>query len=144
MGSKHQLTSRAARIYSNHMKSNLRFYTKLAAVAIALSFGLRAYAEPPRDELAHAYYLLKTADHDYKGHKDKAIHEVQSAGRELGIKLEGHVSDHERQLKSDDQISAAASLLRDARDKMEAADRDKVATHLQKAIEEVDAALKAR
>jgi predicted negative regulator of RcsB-dependent stress response len=126
------------------MKSNYRLYTKLAAVAIALSFGIRAYAEPPRDELAHAYYLLKTADHDYKGHKAKAIHEIEQAGHEIGMKFEGHISDHERQLKSDEQISAASGLLRDARDKMEASDRDKAATHLQKAIEEVDAALKAR
>jgi len=138
------LTYRAARIYSTHMKSNLRFYTKLAAVAIALSFGIRAYAEPPRDELAHAYYLLKTADHDYKGHRTKAIHEIESAGHEIGMKFEGHISDHERQLKSDDQLSAASGLLREARDKMEAGDREKAAVHLQKAIEEVDAALKAR
>ena len=127
------------------MKSNYRLIQNLQQLRLHCHYRIRAYAEPPRDELTHFSYLLKTADHDYKGHKAKGdTNEIEQAGHEIGMKFEGHISDHERQLRSDDQLSAAAGLLRDARDKMEAGDRDKAATHLQKAIEEVDASLKAR
>ena len=54
--------------------------------ALALTFGIRAYAEPPRDELAHAYVLLKLAKSDYKGIAAAALHgELEAAGHELGL-----------------------------------------------------------
>jgi ribosomal protein S20 len=55
--------------------------------------------------------------------------------------LEGAGWEHENQRKSDIQLSEARTLIRDARDKMEAADRDKVARHLEKAVKELDTAL---
>jgi rubrerythrin len=114
----------------------------IAAIALALSFGVRAYAETPREELAHAYVLLKLAHADYGGHRAKAMEELQTAGKELGLNLEGRGSEHESQLKSDEQVAEAGRILREARNRLEAADRDRVAAHLEKAVLEIDAALK--
>jgi len=122
--------------------SSRSLYLQLAAIALALSLGVRAYAETPREELAHAYFLLKTADHDYGGHKGRAMQAVEEAGKALGLKLESHGSEHEHQWKSDERLAEARRLLRDARDKLEARDRDRAAAHVEKAITETDAALK--
>ena len=119
-------------------------YIQIVAIVLALSFGVRAYAETPREELAHAYILLKLANADYAGHRAKAMKELETAGKDLGLSLEGRGSEHERQLKSDEQVAEARRLLREARDKLEARDRDRAAAHLEKAIVEIDAALKAR
>jgi hypothetical protein len=119
-------------------------WLKMAAVAVALTIGVRAYAEPPRDELAHAYRLLKSADHDYDGHREAAMKEVQVAGDKLGLKLEGEGVERERQWKSDRRLSEARKLLRDARDKLEDRGRDRVAESVEKAIKEIDVALKVK
>jgi hypothetical protein len=126
------------------MKITSRFYLQLAAIAVILSFGISAYAEPPRDELVHAYHLLKKADHDYDGHRVKAMAEVEAAGKDLGLELGGDLPDKERQWKSDDQLIEARRLLRDARDKLEARDRDRVAAHVEKAIKEINDALSVK
>jgi hypothetical protein len=116
----------------------------MAAIALGLALGVRAYAETPREELAHAYVLLKIANADYNGHRAVAMNELKAAGKELGLSLEGRGSDHERQLRSDEQLVEARRILRDARDKLEAKDRDRVATRVEKAISEIDTALKVR
>jgi hypothetical protein len=121
--------------------SSRSIYLQLAAVTLAFSFALSARAETPREEVQHAYHLLKWADSDYHGHKSAAMDELKAAGKKLGLDLEGAGWEHENQRKSDIQLSEARTLIRDARDKMEAADRDKVARHLEKAVKELDTAL---
>ena len=116
----------------------------MGVVALMLSFAARAYAEPPREELAHAYTMLKLANHDYGGHKQAAIREIEAAGHELGMNLEGHADEHEHQMKSDEQIAEASRMLHEVRDKMEENDRKRVAKHLDAAIREVDEALRKR
>jgi hypothetical protein len=124
------------------MKRNYRkLYLQMAAAALALSFGLSAYAETPREELAHAYVLLKMAKHDYGGHKMAAIHELEEAGHDLGLDLNGRGTEHERQLKSDELIAESDRMLHEARNKLAAHDRERVASHVEKAIQEADAAL---
>jgi hypothetical protein len=118
-------------------------YLKMVAIAAALSFfGISAYAESPREEVVHAYRLMKGADHDYDGHREAAMKEVRSAGDKLGLTLEGEGVKEERQWKSDRRMKEARRLLREARDKLEARDRDRVADELDHAIKQVDAALK--
>ncbi|MGD0615355.1 MAG: hypothetical protein ABSA69_07955 [Verrucomicrobiota bacterium] len=127
------------------MKSSSRSrYLQIVAIVLAFSFGARAYAETPREELAHAYVLLKLANADYGGHRVKAMKQLEAAGKDLGLSLEGRGSEHERQLKSDEQVTEARRILREARDKLEERDRDRVAAHLEKAIVEIDTALKVR
>lgn len=121
-----------------------KFCISIAVVAFLFSFGLAAHAEPPRDELAHAYRLLKTANHDYDGHRVKAMEEVKAAASDLGIEVGGELPDREHQWKSDDQLKEARRLLRDAKDKLEAHDRDRVAEHVEKAIKEINASLEVK
>jgi hypothetical protein len=113
-------------------------------VALALAVGARAYAESPREEVAHAHRLLKLANHDYAGHRVKALKEIEEAGKSLHLELGGELVEHERQWKSDQQLGEARKLLREARNKLEKEDRDRVAARLDKAIEEIDAALKVK
>jgi len=120
------------------------FYVQIAAIVLAVSFGISVYAESPRDEVAHAYVLLRLANGDYAGHRANALKELKAAGKALGLDLEGRGSGHERQLKSDEQVAEARRLLRDARDKLEDRDRDRVTVNVNKAIKELDAALKAK
>jgi hypothetical protein len=127
------------------MKKSIRLVSlQIAAIALVFSFGLKAYAEPPRDELVHAYHLLKKADHDYAGHRVKAMDAIQAAARDLGLEVGGDLPEKERQWKSDDQLIEARRLLRDAKEKLEARDRDRVADHVDTAIKEIDAALNAK
>ena len=127
------------------MKSTHRsLKLQIAAFALALSFGLSAYAETPREEMAHAYVLLKMAKHDYGGHKAAALRELEAAGGELGLDLHGRGTEHERQLQSDELVAESGRMLREARDKLEARDRERVASHVEKAVHEIDEALRAK
>jgi hypothetical protein len=124
------------------MKQTSRLlYLQILAITVALSFATRLYAESPRDELVHAYVLLKHANHDYGGHRVKAMEHVEAAGKALNLKLQGDAKEHERQWKSDQMLSEARSLLSHARGAFEAKDLDRAAVHVDKAIEEIDRAL---
>lgn len=116
----------------------------MAAVMLALTFGVRAYAEGPREEIVHAYRLLKGADHDYDGHREAAMKELRIAGDKLGLTLEGDEIKGERQWKSDKRLAEARRLLKDARDKLEGRDRDRAAASVEHAIKEINIALKAK
>jgi hypothetical protein len=117
---------------------------QLAVVVLALSFGARAYAESPREELVHAYVLLKLAKHDYAGHRAAAVKELEAAGHDLGLDLQGHGSEHERQFQSDQLIAESARMLHDLRGRLEARDRDRAAAHVDRAIHEIDEALRVK
>jgi hypothetical protein len=114
---------------------------QILGVAVALSFAARVYAEPPREELVHAYFLLKHANHNYEGHRMKAMEHVEAAGKALNLKLEGDAKGEERQWKSDQMLAEARHLLYHARGAFEAQDRDRAAAHLDKAINEIDRAI---
>jgi len=126
------------------MKTHRLLHLQILVSVLVLAFGLRAYAEPPREELAHAYVLLKLAKSDYKGHRAAALQEMETAGHELGLDLKGRGSEHERQLKSDQLVAESSRMLREARDKLEARDREHVAAHLEKAIHELNEALRVK
>jgi hypothetical protein len=125
------------------MKTALKsIYMQIAAIALILGFGVTAYAESPRDELAHAYQLLRVSNENYNGHREAAMHEIERAGKDLGVELEGRGGiERESQWKSDRRISEARRLLQDAREKMEGRDRERVAERLDRAVKELDAAL---
>ena len=127
-----------------YLKKSHRSYLKIAAIILAGAFALNSHAEPPRDEVAHAYRLLKTADHDYAGHKAIALAEVQAAAHDLHLELGGALEERERQWKSDAQLIEARRLLSEARNKLERQDRELVAVHLDKALSEINAALKVK
>ena len=124
--------------------SSRSFYLRIVAVVMALSFSLYAHAETPREEIVHAFRLLKKADHDYAGHRAKAIEQVVAAGHDLGLELKGDLAGGEAQWKSDEQLVEARRLLREARNKLEREDRDRAAGHLDGAIAQIDAALNVK
>jgi hypothetical protein len=126
------------------MKVTQSFYRKLAGIALVLSLGISAYADTPREELAHAYRLLRDAKADYDGHRGKALAHLRHAGEALDLNLEGDAPKGERQYKSDESLAEARRLLGDVRDKLEARDKDKAADRVDKAIEEIDKALRVR
>jgi hypothetical protein len=64
--------------------------------------------------LDEAYGALRIADHDYKGHRARAMHQIEDAARELGSKLSGGGRGDEKQVKSDSQLHSAQSLLQQA------------------------------
>jgi len=125
-----------------YMKLTSRlFYLQILAVTVALSFAARVYAEPPRQELVHAYVLLKHANHNYEGHRARALEHIEAAGKALDLKLEGDTDNHEHQLQSDQMMAEARHMLFHARESFERHDRDRAATHVDRAIEEIDRAI---
>jgi hypothetical protein len=90
--------------------------------------------------LRQAYSLLASADHDYDGRRAKAMKEVSSAAKSLGVKLRGDGKVREDQATSDEQLRAAKASL------------EQVVTvvggvglnHIQSAIEHLNVALNIR
>lgn len=126
------------------MKVNSKKYIRLGAVLLAMTFGISAYAETPREELAHAYRLMKGADHDYDGHREAAMKEVRAAGEKLGLALEGEGVKEESQWKSDKRMAEARRLLKEARNKLEDRDREHAAAEVDAAVKEINMALKTK
>src|SRR5579863_4672268 len=107
------------------MKNSSRsWFMTMTVAAAVLTFGTRAFAETPREELVHSYRLLSKANSDYAGHRVKAMDDVSAAAKDLGLDLTGDLSAGERQWKSDEQMKEARRLLKEASDKLEKRDRD--------------------
>jgi hypothetical protein len=128
---------------------SVRLFISTAVVTLFLSFAvnLRAQAPPPPPPPANlsaatgllneAYAALSVADHDYKGHRVRAMHQIERAAKELGFSLGGSGHGHEQQVASDDQLHTAQGLLQQAVTGLP----PKAQEHVQKAIEEISIAL---
>jgi len=90
--------------------------------------------------LPEAYNLLKLADHDYKGHRARAMHQIEMAARLIGEHLAGDGHAREPQPTSDANLRRAQSLLSEAVSKMAGTP----AVHIQKATQELSVALAVR
>ena len=94
------------------MKSRF-FRAAIASVVLAAFFSLNLHARPktntPADVaalLTEAYADLDRADHDYKGHRIKAMEQIDRAGKVLKLNLRGDGHGHEKQGVSDEQLAA--------------------------------------
>lgn len=122
-----------------------RLLIGLAVVVLSLSFSttLRAQSPPPPYPpavpglLNQAYAALSVADHDYKGHRVRAMKQIEAAAKELGFTLAGNGHGHEQQVVSDDQLRTAQGLLRQAVSGL----AGRAQEHVQKAIEQISVAL---
>jgi hypothetical protein len=94
--------------------------------------------------LRDAYKILATGDHDYKGHRAKAMRQVEDAGKLLGMDIAGDLKDHTPQPLSDDILRTAQGYIRTVRNSAEVKDQERVARHLDNAIAEIDTALATR
>ena len=87
--------------------------------------------------LDQAYGLLRSADHDYKGHRARAMHQIEAAAKELGTKLRGDGSAGENQGASDSQLHSAQSLQQESTGGL----AGKPLRHVQEAIKQLGIAL---
>ena len=90
--------------------------------------------------LDQAYGLLRTADHDYKGHRARAMHNIEAAVRELGARVSGDGRGKEKQGASDTQVRDAQSLLAQVVGQV----AGKAHTHVEDAIKQLGIALSVR
>ncbi len=119
--------------------------TALAFLLLAtLTLSTRAADATPKTEmemLKAAYKTLAIADHDYKGHRAKAMREIEAACDKMGSDVRGEGKGHEKQAVSDDQLREAKKFLEDARDHLAARHEDFVAHHIDLAAKELAIAL---
>jgi len=124
------------------MKMCHLWYVLVAAGA--LLFGGQTYAAGPRDDIVRAYFLVKMSNNNYSGHRGAALKELEIVGRELGLDLRSRGQNQQPQVQSDSQMAEAFQILREAQAKLDARDREHEAGHLEKALREIDLALKKR
>ena len=124
------------------MKTCRLWYVLIVAVAVLL--GNEAYAAGPRDDIVRAYFLIKMSNNNYSGHRDAALRELEFVGKELGLDMRSGGQNKERQRQSAAQMNEAFQILKVARDKLDAHDREHEAGHLEKAMHEVDLALRKK
>jgi hypothetical protein len=123
------------------MKANLflRYATLLAALLLVFGLVTRSQAQTasPITTLDDAYATLVQANHDYKGHRVKAMKQIELAVQELGGKISGKGRGHEPQGTSDAQLRAAQALLQQAAGGLS----KKALKHVNAAIEQLNIAL---
>ncbi len=88
-------------------------------------------------QLTQAYAALSVADHDYQGHRAKAMKQIEAAAKEMGVSLAGNGKGHEQQVTSDQQLQTANTLLQQAMPGLP----PKAQKHVSKALEDLAAAL---
>jgi hypothetical protein len=101
------------------------------------SFDRVAWEEAKRKKLRHAYWILEQADHDYAGHRGKAMEEIRKAGKIIGMDLKGDGYGGEKPHWSD-------ALMREARRNLQDIVEDtggEEHKHIRVAIKEIDHAL---
>ena len=94
--------------------------------------------------LTGAYLILATGDHDYKGHRVRAMHQIESAGKLLGMDLVGGAKDRQQQVLSDDKLREARGLLETVLGAAEVRDQPRISKHITEAINQIDIALSIR
>jgi hypothetical protein len=94
--------------------------------------------------LTRAYLILATGDHDYKGHRVKAMHQIEAAGKLLGMDLRGDARDRQPQVLSDDKLREARRLLETVLGAAEVKDQPRISKHITEAINQLNDALATR
>ena len=91
--------------------------------------------------LTRAYLILATGDHDYKGHRVKAMHQIEAAAKLLGVNLGGDAKDRQKQVLSDDKLREASGLLETVLGAAEVKGQPRIAKHVTEAINQINIAL---
>lgn len=91
--------------------------------------------------LHRIYHLLATGDHDYKGHRVKAMHAVEAAAKLLKLDLSGDLKDKTPQVLSDDKLREAKGQLQGVIGAASVKDQKHVVRHLNEAIAQLNTAL---
>lgn len=109
-----------------------------------LLFGSQANAQSPRNDIVTAYFLVRSANNNYSGHRRAALDELEFVGRQLGLNLNARGQNNIPQMQSDAKMAQAFQILRRARDRLDRRDRQREAGHLDNAMRHIDAALRSR
>jgi len=116
-----------------------------APVAGSNEFSPMAFNDSAEAGMLHrAYHILATGDHDYKGHRAKAMHAVAAAAKLLGLDLRGDYKDHEVQVLSDDKMREAQSLIANVLASAAVKDQKRVIKHLTEAVNQINTALNVK
>jgi hypothetical protein len=112
-----------------------------------ITSSLPSQAAPPANVAAlleQAYGDLDHADHDYKGHRARAMKQIEEAGKLVHLKLGGDGRGHEKQGVSDEQVAAAQGVLNQVESELAGEKKSKLLHHVKKAQEEIATALKVK
>ena len=96
------------------------------------------------DLLRQQYAILEVADHDYKGHRIKAMKAIAAACKVLGSPIAGDGKGREKQAISDAQLREVLGVLQQVRGSLAGSGQKKVLTHVDVAIRELKTALSIR
>ena len=128
--------------------ANLHATTSPAVQAMGLSvpgqneFQPMAFSDSAEAGMLHrAYRILATGDHDYKGHRVKAMRAVEAAAKLLGLELKGDAKDHEKQALSDDKLREASGLISNVLASAAVKDQKRITRHLNEAVGQINTAL---
>ena len=92
--------------------------------------------------LQQAYATLEVADHDYKGHRVKAMKAIEAACKLLGSNISGQGRGREKQALSDEQLRQVLATIEQVRGSLAAAGvQPAVVKHLDVAINQLSTAL---
>jgi hypothetical protein len=94
--------------------------------------------------LQQAYVILSTGDHDYKGHRVRAMHQIEAAAKLLGMNLSGDGKDKQPQPLSDAKLREAQGLLQNVLGAAEVKNQKRVVKHINEAIDQINIALSIR
>jgi hypothetical protein len=92
--------------------------------------------------VTQAYRALEQADHDYKGHRIKAMEHLRKAGLVLGVSLKGDGKAKEAQATSDTLVKQAQTQLQQmSNSKVPGKRHQRAMTHVTNALSEIQTAL---
>jgi hypothetical protein len=112
---------------------------------VSSQFETVAFSDSAEAGMLHrAYRILATGDHDYKGHRVKAMHAVEAAAKLLGVDLSGDAKDNESQVLSDDKMREAGGLLQNVLGNAEVKGQPRVSKHITEAINQINTGLGIR
>ena len=99
---------------NKHVLLRCSTWCALGLLALGLVTGAQAQTAGSAVMLNDAYATLAQAKHDYKGHRVKAMKQIELALGEVGAKVSKTGKPHEPQGTSDAQLRAAQGLVRQA------------------------------
>jgi hypothetical protein len=119
--------------------------TSSSSVAVQNQFQTVAFSDSAEaGMLQNAYLILATGDHDYKGHRVRAMHQIEAAAKLLGMNLSGDAKDKQPQPLSDAKLREAQGLLQNVLGAAEVKNQKRVTKHINEAINQINTALSIR
>ena len=128
-----------------HAATTATTQTLNGSVAVQNQFQTVAFSDSAEaGMLQNAYLILATGNHDYQGHRVKAMHQIEAAAKLLGMNLSGDAKDKQPQPLSDAKLREAQGLLQNVLGATEVKNQKRVTKHINEAINQINTALSIR